>query len=94
MLREVGGPGLHADGERLMHDDELPDEADFQDEDDPEADQVPCPACGGWVYDDIDQCPHCGNWVVPLQGSSRPRRWLWALVTLLLVAALILLTVL
>ena len=77
-----------------MHDDELPDDADLHDEDDPEADQVPCPECGGWVYDDIDQCPHCGNWIIPLQRASGPRRWLWALVTLLLVAALILLTVL
>ncbi|HUG93037.1 MAG TPA: hypothetical protein VML55_19510 [Planctomycetaceae bacterium] len=54
-----------------MHDDEWDDD-DWPD-DDESAEVVPCPSCGGDVYEDAEQCPHCGQYVThdrpPLEGK-------------------------
>lgn len=38
-------------------------------DDDNEPELVPCPECGGEVYEDAEQCPHCGQYIKP--GGSK-----------------------
>lgn len=71
--------------------DEDPGLSDWDDSDDPEADQVQCPECGGWVYDDTQKCPHCGQWIVPGRAlRGRRGRLLPAVVVLMLLLILVL----
>jgi hypothetical protein len=62
----------------LEEDWELPDESEFDDDDDSQT--HPCPECGADVYEDAEQCPVCGNYLIrdtnPLRQSSRPLAWL------------------
>lgn len=39
------------------------DEHDW-DDDDSEAETVPCPACGAEIYEEAQQCPVCGEYAV------------------------------
>lgn len=56
---------------------------DPQNDDWPEEDDscgtVPCPNCGGKVYEDAEQCPLCGEYIVRGGGrvwSGKPLWWL------------------
>jgi hypothetical protein len=71
---------------------DLPDPADLAD-DGPEADQVVCPACGAWVFDDTEQCPHCGDWIVPRLSTSVATRRVWLILALVVIAGLVMITV-
>ena len=51
-------------------------------------DAVPCPACGGDVYEDADQCPHCGEWIIPQATGARGRHWVWIVAALLAAGAM------
>jgi hypothetical protein len=57
-----------------LEDREYPDEADLEGE---SSDRVlPCPECGGAVYEDAPQCPHCGAALPDDLESWRPHgRW-------------------
>ena len=66
----------------------------FDQDDDPEGDQLPCPSCGAMIYDDTDRCPHCGDWVMPLASAARGKSWVWIVAAILAVIALILWTIL
>jgi predicted nucleic acid-binding Zn ribbon protein len=61
-------------------------------DDDDEAEQLPCPACGGWVYEETEKCPHCGDWIDPRSRAAKSKAWVWITATLLVIV-LILLTV-
>lgn len=58
----------------LQDDDSLcdgddPDESD-QDAGDEAVQTLPCPRCGGEIYEDADRCPRCGEYVVAGQRAS------------------------
>jgi hypothetical protein len=72
-------------------DEDYPDPSDWADPDDPEGDQVRCPACRGWVYDDAEQCPRCGNWIVPGAGRVGPRGRLFLAVAVLMIVLILVL---
>jgi len=58
-----------------LKDEEFPEDADDDEESD--FDQVRCPRCRAWVYEDADQCPSCGEWIVPSLKDSDGKRWVW-----------------
>jgi hypothetical protein len=64
---------------------EYPDPEDWDDPDAPDDDQVVCPNCGRWIYDDTEKCPHCGNWVVKSQALRGSRGWVVPAVTVVMV---------
>ncbi|UCG15151.1 MAG: hypothetical protein JSV19_07615 [Phycisphaerales bacterium] len=80
-----------------MHDDlredEYPDQADWADADDPDGDQVACPECGQWVFDDTQKCPYCGNWIVPSQALASRRSWVVPAAVLLMAVLMLLITI-
>ena len=61
-----------------MRDDHL--DEDWHDDVDAGIDAtVPCPECGGEIYDDSDHCPACGHWLTEadhreLGTDARPSR--------------------
>ncbi len=61
---------------------------DPDDEDDGE-DTVPCPLCGGDVYDDAQACPHCGEWISANTHAWSQRRWWWVLLGALGIVAVL-----
>ncbi len=71
--------------------DDDPDLSDWEDSDDPEADQVQCPECGGWVYDDAQKCPWCGQWIVPGQALRGGRSRLVSAVVVLMILLILVL---
>ena len=66
---------------------EFPDEDDF---DDQPGETLPCPQCGGDVYEDSDRCPHCGSYVVFSTHPFAGRAWWWIALGVLGVVSLIL----
>ncbi|HUU83671.1 MAG TPA: hypothetical protein VM243_09225 [Phycisphaerae bacterium] len=62
---------------------------DLDEEQDSEADQLPCPSCGAMVYDDTDRCPHCGDWIMPLSASAGSRSGIWIVAALLAIIGLL-----
>ena len=70
-------------------DDDL-DEECVEDDDDTEDDLLVCPACNRSVHEDTQQCPHCGDWIIPRYPSGRFKQYVWPVVTLLLLLAIIL----
>jgi len=59
---------------------------DWEDDDDPESETLPCPSCGSAMFEDSPRCPTCGNYVAA--ADSSPRRPLWVMVTALVCLAL------
>ncbi len=47
-----------------------PDETDWN----PDPATVPCPECGGEVFDDADRCPECGHYFSPGKANAS-RLW-------------------
>jgi hypothetical protein len=78
-------------GDDESDDPEAPDASDWTDEDE-DADQVACLACGRAIWEEAQQCPHCGEWVGP--GARGPTPWALfvAIALLVLLAALFVLT--
>ena len=62
---------------------------DFEDDDEPEDDQLPCPSCGAMVYDDTDRCPHCGDWIMPLASAAGRKSRLWIVAAILVIIAMV-----
>ena len=73
-----------ADWEEDSVDREWVDESDMTD-DEAIPDEVSCPICGEWVYEDAEKCPHCGNWIVPSLGGARSRPWWWIVIVIVMV---------
>lgn len=73
-------------------DDFLDDE--WVEDDDSEDVLLACPSCGQSVHEETQQCPHCGDWIIPVYPSRPLSRWLVVGITVLLVGAMVLLTVL
>ena len=74
-----------------LHDDEFPDEDEF--DDDPTC-TVPCPECGAQVYEDAPRCPACGNYITHDASvwSGRPGWWIFLGLLGLLAVILVLAT--
>lgn len=52
------------------------DDEDWHDNEDADLDGVvPCPECGGDVYDDSDHCPACGHWLTDEDRRSLGDGW-------------------
>lgn len=58
-----------------------PDEAD---------DLLLCPSCGAEVHEETQQCPHCGDWIVPVYPGEGPKRIVWTIAVILVLASLVL----
>ncbi|MCO6437648.1 MAG: zinc-ribbon domain-containing protein [Phycisphaerae bacterium] len=65
------------------------DEDWIDDEDGDEPAEMICPSCGREVLEDTQKCPHCGDWIVPVDRSGGTSRFIWAIVVVFLVLALI-----
>lgn len=78
----------------MAWDDDFADEewVDDEEEDESSDDLLLCPSCRGTVHEDTQQCPHCGDWINPIHPGGSARRWLWAVVVVLLIAAFVGLT--
>ncbi|MCH7808027.1 MAG: hypothetical protein IIB60_02275 [Planctomycetes bacterium] len=70
--------------------DDLDEEWVDDDDDDSEDDLLVCPSCNGSVHEDTQQCPHCGDWIIPRYPSGPFKRYVWPIVTLLLLLAIVL----
>ena len=72
-----------------------PDEEWIEDEEEDSEDALlSCPSCGAAVHEDTQQCPHCGDWIIPVYPKGHTKQLVWALITIILVLALIRLTIL
>lgn len=56
------------------NDPEAPDESDWTADDDEEADDATCPACGATVYRDAERCATCGDYIIPTIRTTRTAR--------------------
>ncbi len=72
---------------------DLPDEEWVEDQGDEEDVYLACPACHRLIHEDTQQCPYCGDWIIPVDPAGASKRWIAAVIVLLLVTALVLLTV-
>jgi len=73
----------------MSWDDDIADEEWVdEDEEDSSDDLLVCPSCRREVHEDTQQCPHCGNWITPVYPHVSAKKWLFALVAVLLVAVL------
>ena len=70
--------------------DEYPDEEWVEDEGDEGDDYLECPSCHQPVHEDAQQCPHCGDWIIPVYPGSRSKRWIWAVVVVLVIVSFLL----
>src|SRR4051812_43962722 len=53
------------DNEAYLDESEEIDDSDLDDridDDDDEAEKLPCPECGEPVYEQAERCPHCGSY--------------------------------
>ena len=57
-----------------MTDDEEDESPDASDVD--EGEQVRCPSCGAWVYEDAGICPKCGNYFTEEDVAGRTPVWI------------------
>lgn len=79
--------------------DEGPGEHDAHLLDDDLGQTVPCPRCGGQVWEYAQRCPHCGvhftgeAWEFEVNKGEKPRRrrLLWILAAILVIVAILLL---
>jgi hypothetical protein len=75
--------------EEELQDRELPDESDMDSRDEEDVtDTLPCPRCRKPVYCESEFCHHCGN-AISWQNNSKKFLWLFILLAVLLIAALI-----
>ena len=72
-----------------LDDDEFPDDGGDFDEDDDDAEVLPCPHCGADVYEDTPQCPVCGQYITFDRSVWSARPLWWIILGLLGVAAVI-----
>lgn len=70
--------------------DDYQDEEWVEDEDQSEDDLLVCPSCRREVHEDTQQCPYCGDWITAMYPRGAWRRFVWVVVVLLLVLALVL----
>ena len=47
-----------------------------------------CPSCRRQVHEDTQQCPFCGDWITPVDLSDRPKRYIWIVAVVLIIAAM------
>ena len=76
-------------------DNDRPDEYDdnLNDEeyrDDESSELLPCPKCGALIHEESERCPACGEYVVHESSIWSGRSWLWIVLGLLGVIAVIL----
>jgi hypothetical protein len=69
----------------MAWDDDIADEEWVEDDDDSSDDLLVCPSCRKHVHEDTQQCPYCGDWITPEYPSGSKKRWVYAVVALLLV---------
>ena len=69
-------------------DDDLfdPDDNDLGDNDD---ETLACPSCRNAVHEDTQKCPHCGDWIIPVEPTSRKRRFFYVAVAVMLLLVLL-----
>ncbi|MEX2092593.1 MAG: hypothetical protein WD971_07935 [Pirellulales bacterium] len=48
-----------------------PDDEDWYDDEDDDADTIPCPDCRAAIYADLDHCPRCGYWLTDADHRTR-----------------------
>ena len=70
--------------------DEYSEEEWVEDEGSEEDDYLECPSCHQPVHEDTQQCPHCGEWIIPVYPGSRAKRWIWAVVVVLVILSFLL----
>lgn len=63
---------------------------EWVEDDDTEDELLVCPSCNRSVHEDTQQCPHCGDWIIPAYPSGQFKRYLWPIITLLLLLAIVL----
>lgn len=66
-------------------DDDIPDEEWVDDDDESSDELLVCPSCRRDVHEDTQQCPHCGDWITPEYPGTSTKRWVYAVVAILLV---------
>ncbi|RME40142.1 MAG: zinc-ribbon domain-containing protein [Planctomycetota bacterium] len=74
--------------------DEFDEDEWIEDEGDDEEDVLACPRCGREVHEDTQQCPYCGDWIIPIDPRDRPRRTIWIVAVVLVIAGLLLAVIL
>src|ERR1043165_2851580 len=75
----------HPDDDDVLEDDpELPDETDFDDDDEP--DVIPCPYCRQFISEDAERCHHCGSYISAEEAPASNR----SIVITIVVGALVL----
>lgn len=72
----------------MAWEEDIADEAWVEDDGTSSDELLVCPSCRGQVHEDTQQCPHCGDWITPAYPSGPAKKWLYALVTVLLVIVL------
>jgi hypothetical protein len=71
------------DSDDALDDRELPDEADYNED----QDTHPCPHCGEAIYDDAEQCPACDRYVGEGSPSHKP---VWLILGVIVCALIVL----
>lgn len=69
--------------------DDYDDDWDDGEEGDDEPAEMACPSCGRGVLEDTQKCPHCGDWIIPVDRSGGTSRFVWVIVVVLLILAMI-----
>ena len=62
---------------------------DYDEDDSGEVVLVPCPACGERIYEEAERCPECGEWIARGLTAWRGKPWLWIVLGLLGIGAVI-----
>jgi len=68
----------------MAWDDDIADE-EWVDEDESSDELLVCPSCRRDVHEDTQQCPHCGDWITPEYPRGSTKRWVYAVVAILLI---------
>lgn len=88
-LEHDDAPTVGGSSRSPLRRDELPDDADFTDDNDDGTD--PCPYCGADIYADGEWCPKCGKYLVEEEAPS-PRGWWVAAVLVAVLLAMLIIT--